>query len=390
MTPTRTALFLPSLVMVLSGCGAVSTVTLRTTTQSVAYADTVRHLPRPAVTPAPQVAPAATTVVTVPGAGGAAWLEILNGTGVVIARTSVHPAQFWMTAAGPGGAYWAEAGLEHELTTTGAVRTLGPIPADAGGVVIGPDGASYAYATSDQLSNGTALNRIVVVHPGAAAAVVADRVSDPNHPTADAPESWEYYLISWAADGIAFARVPTGGCGCGSFDMQMQSADSALINPSTQVVTALTDDAMCPLSNVGSSTETACFATTATSAATEGIRIASHGVVTHSYSLSGTSVAGDAVFAPGGNALAYITIPVSEDTCGATITPTLRVLNVATGSAIDRNVGNFAPSAWGPNGLLYGLMTSGSTSWVAAVNPATFAVTRVSPSAQGTAFIGIV
>jgi hypothetical protein len=392
MTPTRAALTLPALVLVLSGCGAVSTLTLRATTDGVAYADTAPHLPRPAVTPAPvpDVAPAVDTVATVPGSGGAEWLEILNGSGVVVAKASVDPTQFWMTAAGPGGAYWAENGVEHELTTTGAVRALGPVPADAGGVVIGPDGASYAYATSDQLSNGTVLNRIVVVRPGAAAAVVADRVSDPNHPTAAAPQSWDYYLINWTADGIAFARVLTGGCGCGSFDMQMQSADSAIINPSTQAVTALTDDAFCPLSTVGPSTETVCFATSATTAATESIRIASRGVAAHSYSLSGTSVAGDAVFAPSGNALAYITIPVSQDSCGATITPTLRVLNVATGSAIDRNVGNFAPSVWGPNGLLYGLMTTGSNTWVAAVNPATFAVTRVSPGGPGTAFVGIV
>ena len=27
-----------------------------------------------------------------------------------------------MTAAGAGGAYWAQGGVEHELTTTGAVR----------------------------------------------------------------------------------------------------------------------------------------------------------------------------------------------------------------------------------------------------------------------------
>jgi hypothetical protein len=393
MTPTRATLILPAMVLVLSGCGAVSTLTLRATTAGVAYADTAQHLPRPAVTPVPvpPAAPAAaTTVATVSGTGGSEWLEIVNGSGVVIAKAAVHPTQFWMTAAGPGGAYWAEDGVEHELTASGAVHALGAIPADANGVVIGLDGSSYAYATSDQLSNGAALNRIVVVRPGAAAAVVADRVSDPNHTTADAPESWDYYLVSWTADGIAFARVPTGGCGCGSFDMQMQSADSGIINPTTEVVTALTADDFCPLSTVGPAAETACFATSATSEATEGIRIESHGVVTHTYNLSGTSVAGDAVFAPSGSALAYLTIPLGEDSCGATITPTLRILNLTTGSAIDRNIGDFAPSGWGSNGLLYGLMTSGSTSWVAAVNPATFAVSRVSPSAPGTAFIGIV
>ena len=401
MTPTRATLILPAMVLVLSGCGAASTLTLRATTGGAADANTTPHLPGPAVTPAPTppvtpapippVTPAtATTVATVPGTGGSEWLEILNGSGVLIAKTAINPTQFWMTAAGPGGAYWAEGGVEHVLTATGAVLALGPIPADANGVVIGPDGASFAYATSDQLSNGTTLNRISVVRPGAAAAVVADRVSDPNHPTADAPDSWDYYLVSWTADGIAFARVPTGGCGCGSFDMQMQSANSGIINPTTEVVTALTGDDFCPLSNVGPAAETVCFATSATSEATKAIRIGSRGVVTHTYNLSGASVAGDAVFAPSGTALAYITIPVSQDNCGATITPTLRILTVTTGSASDRNVGDFAPAVWGSNGLLYGLMTSGSTSWVAAVNPVTFAVSRVTPGVPGTAFIGIV
>lgn len=394
MTPTRAALTLPALVLVLSGCGAVSTLTLRATTQGVAYADTAPHLPRPAVTPAaiPPVMPGFTNtiVATVPGPGGSQLLEILNSPGVVVAKTTISPTEVWMTAAGAGGAYWAQDGAEDELTPSGAVRSLGAMPADANGVVISPDGTSYAYATSDQLKNGTALNRIVVVHPGSAPVVVADRVSDPNHPTADAPPGWDYYLIGWTADGIAFARVPTGGCGCGSFDMQMQSADSGIINPSTLVVTALTDDDWCPLSNVGPGAETVCFATSSTTDATEGIRIAAHGGVTHSYSLSGTSVAGDAVFAPTGSALAYITIPLNQDTCGATVTPTLRVLNLATGSAVDHNVGDFAPALWGSNGLLYGLMVSGSNSWVAAVNPVTFAVTHLSPASQGTAFVGIV
>ena len=133
-----------------------------------------------------------------------------------------------------------------------------------------------------------------------------------------------------------------------------------------------------------------CFASSADTGATVGVRIGARGAVTHNYSLSGTTVAGDAVFAPGGNELAYITIPLSEDDCGATITPTLRVLDTSTGSASDRNVGDFSPVAWASNGWLYGVMASGSNSWVAAVNPATFAVTRVSASLPGTAFIGMV
>ena len=246
MIPTRAVLALPAAALVLSGCGAVSTLTLRATTESVAYADTTQHLPRPAVT-STSVAPglAGAIVVTIPATGDNEWLEIVNASGTVVTKTLIDPSSPWLTAAGAGGAYWTQGGEEHELTTSGAVRAIGAVPADANGVVIGPDGTSYAYTTSEQLKNGTALNEIVVVRPGAPAAVIADRISDPNHPTADAPESWDYYLINWTADGIAFARVMTGGCGCGSFDMQMQSANSAIINPSTEVVTALTNDDFC-------------------------------------------------------------------------------------------------------------------------------------------------
>jgi hypothetical protein len=395
MIPTRAALTLPAIVLVLSGCGAVSAVTLRTTTHSVALSDTAHQAP-PTATLAPAPVPAIVSglggsiVETVPGAGANEWLEILNSHGSVVARTSVDPTNFWMTSAGAGGAYWTQGGIEHVLTATGAVLSLGAVPADANDVVIGPDGASYAYATSDQLKDdGTSLNRIVVVRPGAAAEVIADRVSDPNHPTADAPDMWDYYLLSWTTPGIAFARVPTGGCGCGSFDMQMQSANSGIINPSNAVVTTLTADDLCPLSQVGPGTETVCFGNAASTAGNTSIRIGSDGVVTHTYTLSGTSLGGDATFAQNGSALAYITIPVSEDTCGATLTPTLRVLDLASGTAVSHNVGDFTPQAWGQNGLIYGGMTDGSVNWLVAVNPATFAVTRLTASFSGADFVGI-
>ena len=394
MIPTRAVLALPAAALVLSGCGAISTVQLRASTERIAYADATHALSRPAVTPPviPPVNAGSTNpiVVTVAETGSNVLLEIVNASGTVVTRTTADPVSPWLTAAGAGGAYWTQGGEEHELTTTGVVRTLGAVPADTNGVVISPDGTSYAYATSDQLTNGTALNRIFVVRPGDRATVIADRISDPNHPTADAPESWDYYLIDWNADGIAFARVLTGGCGCGSFDMQMQSANSAIINPSTEVVTALTNDDSCPLSNVGPGAATVCFASSETTGATEGIRIGARGVVTHTYSLSGTTVAGDAVFAPNGDELAYITIPLSQDGCGETITPTLRILDTSTGSASDRNIGDFAPALWGSNGLLYGTMSAGQNSWVVAVNPVTFAVTQVGGSLPGTLFVGMV
>ncbi|HEY6469071.1 MAG TPA: hypothetical protein VI434_04820 [Candidatus Dormibacteraeota bacterium] len=394
MIPTRAVLAIPAAVLVLSGCGAISTVQLRASGEGIAYADATHALPRPDVTPV-AIPPASTGstnpfVVTVQETGSNQLLEIVSGSGTVVAKTTIDPPSPWLTAAGAGGAYWTQGGAEHELTTSGVVRTLGAVPADANGVVISPDGTSYAYTTSEQLKNGTALNRIFVVRPDAAAVVIADRISDPNHPTSDAPESWDYYLIDWSADGIAFARVLTGGCGCGSFDMQMQSANTAIINPTTEVVTALTNDDSCPLSNVGPGTETVCFASSENTGATEGVRIGAGGVVTHNYSLSGTTVAGDAVFAPNGDELAYITIPLSQDTCGATITPTLRILNTSTGSASDRNIGDFAPALWGSNGLIYGTMSAGENSWVVTVNPVTFAVTHVGGSLRGTAFIGMV
>jgi hypothetical protein len=398
MLPTRTALALPGLLVLLTGCGAASAITLRTTTGSAAFPDAAPHTLRPAAalttpaptTPAPKPvvpAPATFLVATVPAGADHEWLEILTSSGHLVARTEITPALAWMIAAGRGGAYWTQNGAEHELAPSGIVRSLGSVPSDATGVVIGPDGTSYAYATADAARSGVITNRIVVVRAAQPPAVVADRVSDPNHPTHDAPASWSYYLIAWKASGIAFARVPSGGCGCGSFDMQMQSAYSAILNPASGTVTTLTADASCPLSNVGPGSETVCFASTST--ATNAIRIASAGSVLHNFTLSGTNVAGDAVFTFSGNALAYVTIPVSENTCGATLNPTLRVLNLATGSALARNVGGFTPVAWAPAGPIYGTLVSGTETWLAAVDPATLSVTRLTPELSGAALVGI-
>jgi hypothetical protein len=404
MIPTRAVLTLPALLLVLTGCGAVSAITLRTTTEPVAGPDAAPHVLRPVITPAPTPTPTpaphapappvtrglpGALAVTLPASGAQEWLEILAASGAVVARTEISPPEPWLTRAGADGAYWTQGGAEHELTVSGAVRSLGPVPSDANGVVMAPDGASYAYATSDMAADGVAVNKIVVVHPGQAPEVVADRVSDPNHPTSDAPQSWDYYLINWTAPGITFARVPTGGCGCGSFDMQMQSAFSAVINPATKTVTTLTADTACPLSNVGSGLEAVCFASN-TTGGTDAIRIT--GGLTHTYPMSGANVAGNAVFSPNAGTVAYETIPISQDTCGATLTPTLHVLSVADGAAISANVGDFTPAAWAPGGQIYGQLArnAGSDNWVVAVNPATFAVTRLTADVPGVALVGII
>jgi hypothetical protein len=326
------------------------------------------------VTPAAQTPPAVNVLVagTVAISGTAEWLELLTPSGTVVARTEINPTLSWMIGAGAGGAYWAQSGSERELTPSGAIRTLGSVPSDATGVVIGPDG-----------------NRIVVVHAGSAS-VIADRTSDVHHPTADAPSSWNYYLIGWNTAGIAFARVPSGGCGCGSFDMQMQSAYSAMINPWTATVTPLSASTSCPLSTVGTGLETVCFASVSTSLSTTAIRIGSGETVTHSYTLSGRTVAGDAVFSPDGRSLAYVTIPVAQDSCGVTVTATLHVLNLASGTAVARALtSNFTPSTWAPNGVLYGSISNGSSWSMASVNPTTLAVTRLTPAGQNALLAGI-
>jgi hypothetical protein len=398
MTRNLAALAIPAALVVLSGCG-VAAVTTRTTTVSdvnanASIGDASPHVylvPPPAAAPTSKPVPApvpSPDVVRVLTAGATQWLEILSHTDAVVARTTINPLLGWMVNAGPGGAYWSQGGFEHELTTSGVVRTLGPVPGDATGVVIGPDGTSYAYSTSDQ-SNAGNLNRIVVVHPGGST-TIADRFDNPNVQTADAPEGWQYYLISWTSSGIAFARVPTGGCGCGSFDMQMQSAYSATINPVTEVVTPLTGSWSCPLSAVGPGMETACFASD-TNGNTTGLRITSGGVLRHNFAMSGANVGGDAVFNPAGTDLAYVTVPSAEATCGATWNATLRVLNLATGAAVTRTLGEFSPAVWGADGLLYGSIATqdNSAASLVAVNPATLAVTQLSPALTGQQFVGI-
>ena len=408
MTRNRAALALPAALVMLSGCGVAAAVTARTTTVSDlnangAAADASPHvhlIPQPAAVPTAAAAPAAShpippahtsngDVVSILTYGATQWLEILSHNGAVVAKTAINPLLGWMVSAGPGGAYWSQSGAEYELTTSGTVRKLGPVPGDSNGVVIGPDGTSYAYSTNDQGKTGMT-NRIVVVHPGGSATTIADRFDNPNQTQSDAPASWEYYLISWTSSGIAFARVPTGGCGCGSFDMQMQSAYSATINPVTEVVTPLTDSASCPLSAVGPGMETACFLA-GTSGTTTSLRITSGGVVRHSFAMSGANVGGDAVFSPAGTELAYVTIPAAEDTCGATWNATLRVLNLATGAAVTRTLGEFSPAAWGTDGLLYGSIStqSGSVASLVAVNPSTLAVTQISPAIAGQQFVGV-
>ncbi len=393
MTPTRAALAIPAAVLVLSGCGAAASHTARTSTVSVTLPKSAPLTPASQLLrPLRQITAAPTYIVaTVAATGTSEWLEILNTSGSVVAKKEINPTQPWMTAAGAGGAYWTEKGAEYELTPSGAIHELGLVPSDAGGVLIGPDGSSYAYATSDQLNsdpnNYAIRNKIVVVHPGVPAKVIGNRVATAADPWSG-QSGWDYYLVSWTDAGIAFARVPTGGCGCGSFDMQMQSAYSAIIDPVTLGETTVTASTSCPLSDIGPDLMSVCFDGPYE---TDAIRFSSGGKVIHNYALSGKNFAGDALFSDDASRLAYITIPVTEDQCqgsGGAITATLRVMNIATGSVVSRAMGDFVPSAWA-DGVIFGSVTSGANSWLVGVNPNTMSVTRLTPNGASAGIVGI-
>jgi hypothetical protein len=386
MIPTRAALGIPAAVLILTGCGVAAAHTPRTTTVSVSLPTAPAAIsPSRLLRPLPVIPATPTYLVASVGTGASEWLEIMTPSGAVVAKAQVNPTETWMTAAGAGGAYWTENGGEYELTLSGAVHKLGLVPSDASGVLIGPDGSSYAYATSDPLKGGLFVNKITVVHPGAPAKVIGDRVSNPNDPFSGGSDGWSYYLVSWTDAGIAFARVPVGGCGCGSFDMQMQSAYSAIIDPVSGGETTVTASTSCPLSDIGPALESVCFDGPY---ATDAIRISSGGTVIHNYALSGKNFAGDALFSDDASRLAYVTIPVAEDQCGVTITATLRVMNIATGSVVSRAMGDFVPSAWS-DGVIFGSVTSGANSWLVGVNPNTMSVTRLSPAGSDVGIVGI-
>jgi hypothetical protein len=392
MISTRAALALPAAVLVLSGCGAAATRAPRTTTVSVSLPATAPALPKTALLRPLPVIPVAPTydVATVAAGGANEWLEILTPSGTMVARTEIDPTG--SPAVGAGGAYWTENGAEYELTPAGAIHKLGSVPSDAGGVVIAPDGVSFAYGTSDTLSNGNLVNHLVVVHPGEAPQMITDKGAPTQAQVNAMGYNWSYSLFSWTSAGIAFARTPQGMCGCGSFDMQMQSAYSAIIDPVSDGEITLTASTSCPLSDLGPALESVCFDTNANTGATDEIRIATAGTVTHMYTLSGKNAAGDAMFSADGSQLAYVTIPVAQaDECGGSdFTVTLRMMDIATGDTVDREMGNFAPSGWS-GGVIFGAISSasGDTSYLVAVNTTTLAVTRLTPSDDSAATIGV-
>ena len=339
-----------------------------------------------AVHPVP--APVRNELVTVSPSAQGSTLRLLSLDGTTLATASINPSPSWLVAAGGGRAFWGEGGVVHELDAHGTVRTAGPIASNAEGLVAAPDGASYAYSTADALADGGMHNRIVVVHVGGSTQVIADRVSDPNHPACDAPQLWQYYLIRWTGQGILFARTPAGGCGCGPFDMEMQSESAALIDPATLAVTALPASGSCPLSAFASSGFTTCFERDETGSGATEVRVMNGPNTVSSLGLSGKNAAGNAQFSPDGSQLAYLTVDASSG-CGSEAPYSLHVLDLHTSAVRATTLGQATLSDWASTGALLATVASSTSTAVVSIDPVTLARTALWTGPSGSWIVGL-
>lgn len=396
MTAARALLTL-SLAALLAGCGnPVATAVVPVPAAHVASVTT----PRPA-TPAP--APAATAAPTpvptppppVPAAvpappggppeivvsqtdGPATVVSVLGPTGRTLATASAAVGSPWEIRGGPGGAYWEAGGRLHRLSAGGVLTDLGAMPAGAS-FAVSPDGAAVAYATSaDSPSAHDMVNRLYVLR-GGVSRLIASRPASTDGPVADAPAFWVYRLAGWTPAGILIAREPSNVCGCGAFGMEYMDAHTALVDPATGIAAALPTSQTCPLSGMGPG-EVACFhiTTGAEGGAIDALHIARAGAPLDVLALSGTSVAGDAVFSTDGRRLAYATAPAKLD-CGAWESQTtLRVLDLATGTAHPVGGLGLEPRAWLADGRILATQAVGTTGIrVVLVDPARGTVTTL-------------
>lgn len=369
-----------------AGCGVNAAVLTRGVTGAASS---------PSATPAPTVAPQpapAYIAVRIAGSHGQEQLEILSTRGAVVAATPLTSTEPWSATTGPAGVFWIDNGTVRELTTTASVLTVASVPATVTAMVVSPDGGAYAYATSTAIGTSGSVfdNRIYAQRFGAGAHLVVDRVSDLSQPAADAPPSWAYYLINWTDNGILLARVPQGGCGCGPFDMQMQSSNTALINPFTAATTAVTDDAACPLSGLGAHAETACFAVSNQSGGATQLRVMHAGSVIQRFGMSGQSVAGDAVFAGDASSVAYLTVPLADASCGGTMASTLHVLTLASGTANATAITGLDLIDWLSSGAIYGQVDAATAMTIVTVDPTTLHASTLWTGSTGSSLVGLI
>src|SRR5207302_248617 len=241
-----------------------------------------------------------------------------------LATTRVSSQDEWTVVAGHGGAYWMDGGRVKLLTQSGTVRDIGGVPAGAGELLVSPDGSAYAYDTNTVVRSSSAAteNRIFVQVVGGPARIIADRISDPSHPTADAPPQWMYGLMSWTKQGILFRREVTGTCGCQAFDMQTLAGYTGIIDPGSDNLTDLTSNTSCPLTALGAGMATGCF----------------HGI--SSGSVRATQITGlHAKLWPGGGPI-YGDVDSASGSAVVTVDPaTMAVHRVLSGPAGTRFVG---------------------------------------------------
>jgi hypothetical protein len=371
-----------------TGCGATATVlgsapraasnavplaSVHTGTGAIAAPAPTSLAAPPSASPPPPASPSSTpppppqVIVTAAEdsvSGASFQVTLLTTAGTVLASAAVPADARWTVGAGAGAAYWVTGHRLQKLDAGGAVTTLVTVPAtQSGKVVVSPDGAEWAYATTSQDSRGVVTNRLYRGGRTEAAQLIAERIADPAHPSADAPPSWQYYPISWTARGILIERQPLGGCGCGTpFDMEMTAGYSAFIDPLTGSATPVTASNTCTLSGAGADGMAACFQVSSTGGSSsidflENQRIAAH------YVLSGKTLGGEATFE--GSTVAYATVPKNAGGCGGPDwrpETTLHIMDISTGSA--RTVGplGLAPVAWLNNGSIVGTRTVAATS----------------------------
>ena len=362
--------------------GAADAVALATA--SAAPAATATPPPAATTSPAATSLPAATppVVTTAPpppsviavanenSPSGPLEVALVTSDGRVLASTNVPPDARWTIGVGPRAAYWVTGGKLRSIDEHGVVTTLATVPlTESGRVLLSPDGSQWAYATTSTVKNITT-NRIYRGAIRQPARLVVDTTA----------EAWQYYLLSWTAQGILIERQPLGGCGCAPFDMQMTAASTAFINPVTGMATPLGSTGTCPLSGIGSDATLACFHQTLTGAS-DSLRFV-NGSHTTQYALSGRTVGGAATF--NGSTVAYATVPTTAAGCGGAdwrSQTTLRVMDIRTGDAIIVGRTGLSPVAWLADGSILATLSvahgAGSTNTVVAVDPATGSVRTV-------------
>jgi hypothetical protein len=363
--------------------GANDVVALATASASPAAAATAS--PSPTQSPAATSLPAATPpVATTPppppsviavanenSASGPLEVALVTSDGRVLASTNLPPDARWTIGVGARAAYWVTRGKLRSIDEHGVVTTLATVPlTESGRVVLSPDGSQWAYATTSTVKN-TTTNRIYRGAIGQPARLVVETTAD----------YWQYYLLSWTAQGILIERQPLGGCGCAPFDMQMTAASTAFINPVTGTATSLGTTGSCPLSGIGSDATLACFHQTLTGAS-DSLRFVTGSHTTYQYTLSGKTVGGAATF--NGSTLAYATVPTTAAGCGGPdwrSQTTLRVMDIRTGDAIIVGRTGLSPVAWLADGSILATLSvahgAGSTNTVVAVDPTTGSVRTV-------------